>query len=125
MLFRSAATQRLQLVTAPDTPHAPLAGFGNMLPARTALGAKALDSPVLTLRLWAVKDLNALVAQTAALASDTSDAKARETRDLPPMQLAVELCHQAVPQRLLPTRRRRQWQLAPPGRGCQRCGFRH
>ena len=61
------ASQRIQLLVHPDTQNYALSGLRALVPARCAIGAHALASPYLTLRLWAVKDLCALCASAGAL----------------------------------------------------------
>lgn len=63
----TVASQRIQLLVHPDTQNYALSGFRALVPARCAIGAHALASPYLTLRLWAVKDLCALCASAGAL----------------------------------------------------------
>ena len=61
--------QRLQLLAPSDESRSEkqwtLAGFENMAHVRAAIGARALESGLFTLRLWAVKELASVVAQAA------------------------------------------------------------
>ena len=93
--------QRLQLLAPSDESRSEkqwtLAGFENMAHVRAAIGARALESGLFTLRLWAVKELASVVAQANALASDRHDAEARAT----PRIFALALSEHHVLRRLL------------------------
>ena len=92
--------QRLQLLVPESAAaSAAISGFANIVPPRCAIGAKALSSPVLTLRLWAVKDLASLITQAVALAADV-DAKDKSLI-APPRAVADALCDAGVPRLLL------------------------
>ena len=63
-----AAAQAATVVVA--VAGAPSVGLGHTVPLRVALSATALGSPVLMVRLWAVKDLGALFAEAGTLTTD-------------------------------------------------------
>ena len=75
------AVQRLQLLVASDGSGSTLAGFVAAVPPRTAIGALALASSVLTVKIWGVKDLGALIGQANALSDSDSYSAPRALAD--------------------------------------------
>jgi hypothetical protein len=69
-LAQAAGTLRHLAPRRPGHPPSQAAGFRAAAPALTALVAKALGSPTLTLKLWAVKEGVAVVKEARALPDD-------------------------------------------------------
>ena len=93
----AVATQQIQLLMPSGVAHAASLGFKAFIPARAAVASKALLSPVLTLRLWAVKDLSSLVGQATALTGETDGTYSASAV----CALSQALVANQVPQRLL------------------------
>lgn len=91
------AVQRLQLLVPQDSRDAALAGFGALVPPRVAVAARSLSSPILELRLWAVKDLALLIGQAAQLAASTSDVETGQA----PVAVADAILRERVPSLLV------------------------
>ena len=91
------AVQRLQLLVPQDSRDAALAGFGALVPPRVAVAARSLSSPILELRLWAVKDLALLIGQASQLAASTSDVETGQA----PVTVADAILRERVPSLLV------------------------
>jgi hypothetical protein len=91
------AVQRLQLLVPQDSRDAALAGFGALVPLRVAVAARSLSSPILELRLWAVKDLALLIGQASQLAASTSDVETGQA----PVAVADAILRERVPSLLV------------------------
>ena len=69
------AMQRLQLLVNPELiSQAAWLSFAAITPARVAVSAKALASPILTLKLWGIKDLTLLISQANGIATSSEEA---------------------------------------------------
>ena len=85
--------QRLQLLVPQDSPQAAWSGFAAVVPPRVAVAALSLASPILTLKLWGVKDLALLIGQANGLMASTNDGESSQA----PLTVADAIHREGVP----------------------------